>query len=138
MLSNVKVEAWEPRTILSALAAWAISALILLCIASLILSKISLGEGAMGYVSSALSFLSAVFAGAALGRAKSGGIIYPALLTAAVLVTALLTIGFIVEGADLQSSGVLSVVSFTFSGCLLGAVLSGGKKTRSHKKRYRK
>lgn len=138
MLSNVKVEAWEPRTILSALAAWAISALILLCIASLILSKISLGEGAMGYVSSALSFLSAVFAGAAQGRAKSGGIIYPALLTAAVLVTALLTIGFIVEGADLQSSGVLSVVSFTFSGCLLGAVLSGGKKSKSHKKRYRK
>lgn len=133
MLSNVKVEAWEPRTILSALAAWAISALVLLCIASLVLSKISLGEG-----SSALSFLSAVFAGAALGRAKSGGIIYPALLTAAVLVTALLTIGFIVEGADLQSSGVLSVVSFTFSGCLLGAVLSGGKKSKSHKKRYRK
>ncbi len=138
MLSNVKVEAWEPRTILSALAAWAISAFVLLCIASLILSRLSLGEGAIGYVSSALSFFSAVFAGAALGRAKSGGCIYPALITAAVLVTALLTIGFMVEGADLQSSGVLSVVSFSFAGCLTGAVLSGGKKGKSHKKRYRK
>ncbi len=138
MLSNVKVEAWEPRTILSALAAWAVSALVLVCIASLILSKVSLGEGAMGYVSSALSFLSAVCAGAALGRSRSAALIYPALLTAAVLVTALLTIGFMVEGADLQASGVLSVVSFSFAGCLAGAVLFGGRKPVKHKKRYRK
>ncbi len=138
MLSNVKVEAWEPRTLLSALAAWAVSALALLCAASLILSKLSLGEGAMGYVSSALSFLSAGCAGAVLGRKKSGGVIYPALLTAAVLVTALLTIGFMAEGAQLQASGVLSVVSFTFAGCLFGSVLFSGKKSRNHKKRYRK
>ena len=72
MLSDIKLEAWEPRTILSALAYWAVSALVLLCIACFILTKISLGEAAMGYVSSALSFLSAVCAGAALGRARSG------------------------------------------------------------------
>lgn len=138
MLSDIKLEAWEPRTILSALASWAVSALVLLCIACFILTKISLGEAAMGYVSSALSFLSAVCAGAALGRARSGGVIYPALLTAAVLVTALLTIGFIVEGSDLQASGVLSVVSFTFTGCLFGSVLFSGKKSKSNKKRYRK
>lgn len=138
MLSNIKTEAWEPRTILSALAAWALSALVLLCVASLILSKLSVGEAAIGYVSSALSFLSAVFAGTAVGRAKNGVVIYPAMLTAAVLVTALLTIGFIVEGSDLQASGVLSVVSFTFTGCLFGAVLSGGKKPKNHKMRYRK
>ena len=138
MLSNVKAEAWEAKTILSALAAWALSALVLLCIASLVLSKLSLGERAIGYVSSALSFLTAAFAGMELGRGKAGAVIYPAMLTAAVLVTALLTIGFIVEGSDLQSSGVLSVVSFTFTGCLFGAVLAGGKKPKSHKKRYRK
>lgn len=137
-MSNVKAEAWEAKTILSALAAWALSALVLLCIASLILSKLSLGERAIGYVSSALSFFTAAFAGMELGREKAGAVIYPAMLTAAVLVTALLTIGFIVEGSDLQSSGVLSVVSFTFTGCLFGAVLAGGKKSKSHKKRYRK
>ena len=50
MLSDIKLEAWEPRTILSALAYWAVSALVLLCIACFILTKISLGEAAMGYV----------------------------------------------------------------------------------------
>ena len=138
MLSNIKTEAWEPRTVLCALAVWAVSALVLLCIACLILSKVSLGEAAMGYVSSALSFSSAAFAGAVLGRGRAGGVVYPAMLTAAVLVTVLLTVGFIIEGADLQSSGVLSVVSFTFTGCLFGAVAAGGKKSKSHRKRYRK
>lgn len=138
MLPNVKTGAGEARLILSALLAWAVSALALLCVASLALTKLSAGEGTMGYISSALSFLTAVCAGAVIGRRGSGGVIYPALLTAAVLTTALLTIGFIVEGAAIEAAGVLSVVSFTFTGCAFGAVLFGGKKRKSYKQRYRK
>ncbi len=52
--------------------------------------------------------------------------------------TALLTIGFIVEGSAIEAAGVLSVVSFTFTGCAFGAVLFGGKKRKNYKQRYRK
>lgn len=139
MLPNIKTGAGEARLILSALLVWLVSALVLLCAAAFILTKMSVGEGAMGYVSSALSFLTAVCAGAAVGRGSSGGVIYPALLTAAVLTTALLTIGFIVEGTSIEAAGVLSVVSFTFTGCAFGAALfGGGRKRKSFKQRYRK
>lgn len=124
--------------ILSALLVWVASALVLLCVTAFALTRLSAGEGAMGYISSALSFLTAVCAGAAVGRYSSGGAIYPALLTAAVLTTALLTIGFIVEGSSIQAAGVLSVVSFTFTGCAFGAVLFGGRKRKNFKQRYRK
>ena len=138
MLPNGKTGAGEARIILSALLVWAVSALVLLCVTAFALTKLNSGEGAMGYVSSALSFLTAVCAGAAVGRCSSGGAIYPALLTAAVLTTALLTIGFIVAGASIQAAGVLSVVSFTFTGCAFGAVLFGGRKHKKYKQRYRK
>ena len=137
LLPNGKTGAGEARTILSAMLVWAVSALVLLSVTALALTKLSAGEGAIGYISSALSFLTAVCAGASVGR-RSSGAIYPALLTAAVLTTALLTIGFIVEGASIQAAGVLSVVSFTFTGCAFGAVLFGGRRRKKYKQRYRK
>ena len=138
MLPNVKSGVGEARLILSALLVWAVSALTLLCVTAFALTKLSAGEGAMGYISSALSFLTAVCAGASVGRNSGTGVIYPALLTAAVLTTALLTVGFIVEGSAIEAAGVLSVVSFTFTGCAFGAVLFGGKKRKNYKQRYRK
>lgn len=138
LLPNGKTGGGEARIILSALLVWAVSALVLLCVTAFALTKLYAGEGAMGYISSALSFLTAVCAGAAVGRSSRGGPIYPALLTAAVLTTALLTIGFIVEGSSIQAAGVLSVVSFTFTGCAFGAVLFGGRKQKSFRQRYRK
>ena len=138
MLQNIKTGAGEARLILSALLVWAVSALTLLCVTAFALTKLSAGEGAMGYISSALSYLTAVCAGASVGRNSGTGVIYPALLTAAVLTTALLTVGFIVEGSAIEAAGVLSVVSFTFTGCAFGAVLFGGKKRKNYKQRYRK
>lgn len=138
MLPNVKSGVGEARLILSALLVWSVSALALLCVTAFALTKLSAGEGAMGYISSALSFLTAVCAGASVGKHSGGGVIYPALLTAAVLTTALLTIGFIVEGSAIEAAGVLSVVSFTFTGCAFGAVLFGGKKRKNYKQRYKK
>lgn len=138
MLQGVKPQVLEGKMLLSALAYWAAAALLLLCAAAGILARLSVGEVVMGYVSSGLSFFSALCAGLPVGRYRQGGLIYPALLTAAVLTTALLTLGFIVEGQAISASGVLSVVSFTFTGCLAGAVLSGGKKQKRYKARYRK
>ena len=57
MLPNVKTGAGEARLILSALLVWSVSALALLCVTAFALTKLSAGEGAMGYISSALSFL---------------------------------------------------------------------------------
>jgi len=134
----LKPETGDARTILSALAAWALSALVLLCLSALLLGRVNVGEGAMGYLSSALSFLTAVCAGIAVGKGRTVGVVYMALLTAAVLVTALLTVGFMVEGAAIEASGVLSVVSFSFAGCLFGAVLFSGKKRKKSRQRYRR
>lgn len=138
MLQNIKRSGNDGRILLMAMAAWSVSALILLCIGAMILSRVGIGESAIGYVSSALSFLTAVSAGVVIGRAKPDGVIYPALLTGAVLTTCLLTIGFIAEGSRLEASGVLSVVSFTFAGCLAGAVLFTGRGHKKHKMHYRK
>ena len=117
--------------ILPALKAWCLSALAALLLAAVILSRLDLGGGCVGYMSSALSFISAVFAGAAAGKVRKTGVLYTAAVSAAVIVIALLTVGFIVAGAELGSSGVISVVSFTFAGCLAGAVFFGDRgKTR--------
>ena len=114
--------------IASAAAAWMLAALPLLALASFILSRMDIGGGCIGYLSSGLSFLAAFFAGAAAGRVRKAGAVYTAAISAAVIATALLTVGFMIKGASIEASAVLSVVSFTFSGCLCGAVLPGGKK----------
>ncbi len=129
-------ERWDLRFLLRALAAWAISALFFLLIASLIVSKSSIGAGELGYVSSGISFAAAVCAGHFAGRTLKGSGIYTGLLTAALLSVVLLTVGFLIEGPAIESSGVLSIVTFSFSGCLVGAVFFGGKKGKGKKTRF--
>lgn len=131
-ISNV-ADKWNLRFLLRALVAWAVSALLLLLIASLIVSKSSIGAGELGYVSSGISFLAAVFAGIFAGRAIKGSGLYTGLLTAALLSVVLLTVGFLIEGPALESSGVLSIVTFSFSGCLVGSVFFGSRKGRGKK-----
>lgn len=114
--------------------AWGIGAAVLLPIASFICLKAGVSDGAMGYISSALSFVIAAIAGAVAAR-KSGGAILAGALTAVVIIILLLTVGFIVKGADLSSGGVLSVVSFTLTGCVFGAFFFSGKERSSKKKR---
>ena len=129
-------EKWDLRFLLKSFIAWAVSALILLLIASFIVSKTSMGRGAIGYVSSIVSFLAALSAGAFAAKEKKVGGFYTGLMTAAVISTLLLTVGFIIEGAEIESSGVLSVVTFTFSGCLVGSVFFGTQKNRARKTRF--
>lgn len=116
------------RYLLHAITAWFITAGALLLLTTIIVSKASVSSGALGYLSSAMSFLTAAAAGMAAGKSGTGAKLYTGLITAAVIVTVLLTIGFLVRGSQMESSGILSVVTFTFAGCLFGAVFLSGKK----------
>ena len=118
-----------------AAAAWAMSAIVLLIIASAIINASNCGEYIMGYVCSALSFLSAFSAGAAAVGKGRKGTLYAGALTGAVITTVLLTVGFIVKGSETEASAVLSVVSFTFAGSIAGAVIFG-RWSASKRKRY--
>ena len=128
-------EKLDLRFLLKGLAAWAVAALLSLLIASAIVSKTSMGVGPMGYISSALSFLSAFFAGAFAAKARGRGGLYAGALTAAVLCVLLLTVGFLIEGQAMEASGILSVATFSFSGSLAGSVFLGGSK-RTKKTRF--
>lgn len=141
MLSNMKGEYFDSVFLLSAIVVWVLSAFVLLPVAAIILNETAAGEQSIGYVSSAVSFLSAAAAGwAAAGKRKKGSL-YTALLTAVVIITALLTVGFLIDGTKLEPSAVMSVISFTFAGCMVGAVLlyrpGRGRKSRKNLLRNR-
>ena len=129
-------EKWDLCFLLKASVAWAGSALVLLLLASLIVSKANMGMGPIGYVSSSVSFLAAVFAGAYAAKERKGGGFYTGFMTAAIISMVLLTVGFIIEGQEIDASGVLSVVTFTFSGCLVGSVFLGGRKNKAKRTQF--
>ena len=125
----------ELRFLLRGVLSWLLCSLVLLLIFSLIVSKSELSSGALGYISSCISFAAAFAAGFAACRGTESGIIYRALICAGVIIVLSLTLGYITGGHDIRPSGILSVVSFTLSGCLLGGVLSSAvKKSNKTKK----
>ncbi len=123
LLRSLKGDFPDSGFLLKAAGAWLLSALLLLPAAALTLNALGATERALSMTSSLISFLSAAFAGAAAARKRRSGSVYTALLSAAVLVTALLTVGFLIAGESIDPSAVLSLVSFSFAGCLVGAVL---------------
>ena len=126
---------FDGRAAARAAAAWTVSAIVLLIAASAVINATGCGEYIMGYVCSALNFLSAFSAGAAAAGKGRKGTVYIGALTGAVVTTVLLTVGFIVKGAETEASAVLSVVSFTFAGSIAGAVIFG-RGNSSKRKRY--
>ena len=127
--------AFDGKAAARAAAAWTASAIVLLVIASAVINASDCGEYIMGYACSALSFLSAFAAGAAAAGRGKKGTVYVGALAGAIITTVLLTVGFIVKGAETEASAVLSVVSFTFAGSIAGAVIFG-KGTVTRRKRY--
>lgn len=125
------------RFLPKALLGWLVSAAFLLLLAAGIISKSKISSSSLGYVSSALSFLTALTAGTIAGRERKGGSLYAGFLTAAVLVVCLLTAGFLAKGQNMEPSGILSVVSFSFAGCLFGCVFFSGRKKTGKKNRFR-
>ena len=118
------------RLLLQAVGAWSAAALVLLPLSALLLSRLPIGSAALGYWSSSLSFLAAWFAGRKAGNKRENGSLLFCLPVCFVLITLLLTIGFL-AGGSLDPSGVLSVVSFTFAGVLLGGLMASGRKGRT-------
>ena len=128
----------ELRFLIRGILAWIITALTLLAAASIIFSSSYISSEFLGYFSSAISFFSALAAGLAACRRETKGLIYRALLTGAVITILLLSVGFAYEGQNLKPGGILSVVSFTLSGLLLGAVMSPLIFSPKNNSRFRK
>lgn len=134
MTNTQKRDYTDPGFLLRACVAWLVAAPLLLVILAAVLSHSGCGAEWIGYSSSAISFLSAAAAGAVAARASRAGKLYSALVCSGVLTVLLLTVGYIVSEKGLEPSGILSVVSFTLTGCLFGAVFfaGNGKGTSRH------
>ncbi len=128
---NKTFELPEARVILHAAAAWAAAAVVLALLAALAAAQLFVPEGAMGYISSAMSFIAALVAGSRAARGRKTGAVYAGLVAGVVITTLALTLGFIVAGDGIAADGVLSVVTFTLAGCVAGSVFfaGGSKKT---------
>lgn len=122
------------RYLVKAAAAWLLAAVVLSLAAALIITLVDIHEDAMGYISSALSFAAAFFAGIQAMRERSRGALVCGLVVGAALITLSLTLGFIVGEGRLEPDGVLSVVTFTLSGTVAGSLLApAGKGKRPAK-----
>ncbi|MBR1456300.1 MAG: hypothetical protein IJ594_03960 [Oscillospiraceae bacterium] len=115
-LQTAGLTAW-----LRGLFAWIVCTAVGLILAASLVAKGAVGHSTVGYVSSALSFAAAICAGAA--SKSAGGGLGRALLRALATVVVLLTIGSLLSRGALTSAGILSVVTFTIAGYLVGSVL---------------
>lgn len=133
MFSGEKTQLPEGAVFFSAIIAWLLSAAIFLVLATFAANLAGMGEQGMGILSSLLSFLCAAAAGwAAAKRQRKSGLLTVLFISAALIVL-LLTVGFLTGGKELNPSPILSLVSFTFSGVLFGAMVLYRPQTVSKK-----
>jgi len=130
------VEKGSVRALGRGLLAWLAAALILCFLTACVIRAHSVGSEYFGYISAGLSFLCAAFAGAVGSRGE--GRLGAGLLCALLLSIVLLTAGFVIGGGRLDPSGVLSVVSFSFAGCLLGGLVFGGRTTQQKRSQFKR
>lgn len=131
-----KVKWTDGRFLLSAAAAWLLSAVLLLTISTILANSANFGEQALGYLSSANSFLCAAVAGHFAAKKSKAGRLSVALITGTALCILLLTVGFLAKGEEMDPSSVLSVVSFTYAGVLTGVFLIPKSGKTNGKYRY--
>ena len=115
-------EVIDIRFLLSGLLVWFVSALILMPAAALAAELAMCSERGLTYISSGLSFAAGLAAGAKAIRVRKKNAVFTALITGVCIIIIALTLGFIVASEKLQPDGILSVVSFSLAGCLVGAV----------------
>lgn len=109
--------------------AWAVAATVLSFFAAVIVRALEIRSAQFGYLSSFLSFAAALLAG--LGARQEGGNLLRALAGGIGLCLVLLTAGCLIGGKTQDASALLSVVSFSLAGWLLGSILFNGKKTET-------
>ena len=134
-MEKKSAEAIDIIYLLSAMLFWMLCSIIFLPVAALGAHIFEFGENALAYMSSALSFVTAAFAGGRAIYLRKKNAVGTALVTAACIIILALTLGFIIAGERLEAAGILSLVSFTLSGCMVGAVFFPGKKNTKRKTR---
>jgi hypothetical protein len=112
-----------------ALCAWLICAAALLLCAAVLFASNAAPISKLGCGSSVVSFFAALGAGAAACAGRKEGRFLTGLLTSCALIALLLLTGFLIRGR-LQSDALLSVLSFTPTGCMLGALLGAKRRKR--------
>ena len=130
-MPNEKPKLPDASFLPGAACAWLLCACVLLLLTTLSANLTGMGEQGIGYLSSLNSFLAAAAAGLAAAKRSRAPRLLTALMTGTALVILLLTVGFLAKGEEMDPSSVLSVVSFSYAGVLLGAML-GPKAGRQH------
>ena len=114
-----------------------LTAAVLLPLFSLFLVHSSATERMMGYVSSALSFLTAAAAGARAARTQKTAPLLCGILCAAFLTLLLLLCGLLLDRKSISSDSVLSLASMSFAGALFGSVVFGGRMRKTGRRHAR-
>lgn len=127
----IKIGWFHTETLLRSMLGWLLSSAALLLISAAIIKGFGLGIASIGYISSAISFLSALIAGILAGRTSENKKLLSGMLCGVLLTALLLLTGFLIKGSGVSSDAMISVVSFTLCGCIMGAVFFSGKKTIS-------
>ena len=130
-MPETEKSSWDLSFLARAFAAWSVCAAALLLCGAVLYASDGAGLSSLGYASSLISFLAAVGAGAAAASAGKERRLLRGLLSAACLSAVLMLTGFLIKG-KLDGSAVLSVLSFTLTGCVLGSMLPMRKRKRAH------
>lgn len=127
-------ETIRSQMFLRVLLTWLVTAVVLLLLFSLIVSRFATSSRVLAYFNSALSFLTAAAAGAAASKGRSQGRVLVGLLTGVLLTAILCITGLMIRRGMLSSDGIISLVSFTMAGALFGSVFLAPKDRKARRK----
>ena len=136
-LSKQHIASPEAGFILAGVIVWLAASLLLLPLSAALVYKSELGEASLGYVVSAVSFLSAAIGGIAASKKRGKAAVYTGLIVGCTMTCFALMLGFLIAGSRITADGVLSLVSFTLTGCIVGCILPTGKTKGGKKKNVR-
>lgn len=124
------------RFIPSAVLMWTVCALVMLPMFALAAHIFLWSERSLAYACSAINFLAAVFAGAKAMSVRKKNAVLTALVAGVCIIITLFTIAFLSAGDAMKVDGILSVVSFTLAGALVGAVFFPLDRKKTFRKRH--
>jgi len=128
-LNNKSMNIGVFKNLMRASAVWAVSFTVFSALAALIVSVISINEKSVSFISSAIVFISSAMVGTSLRRSNEK--ISYCIIFCFMIITFLLSAGFLVDSSRIETGGILSVSSFTLAGALSGYVLKTRNKKRS-------